>query len=149
MSCIVYRPMCMCVYIITMPRRAEYCDYRVCLSVCLSVCPSVCVCLFAHSPEITRPNFTKFCLHDACGHRSILLWQRYKMFSISAVLWIVRNSSNATSRTIAFDVMTSYNWPYGGVTLLQQHLCSVVRGLTALLRGIGLRPVVDHDRHQC
>ena len=35
-----------------------------------------------------------------------------------------------------------YNWPYGRLTLPEQHCCNVVHGLTPLLCGILLHPVL-------
>jgi len=43
---------------------AKYCDEYVCLSV------------HSRMSETTLPNFTKFLVHVACNHGSVLFWQR-------------------------------------------------------------------------
>jgi len=66
-----------------------------------------------HISRIARPNFSKFSLFVVCG----------------------RGNPSRTSGSVD-DVMFSYNWPHGGITLPQQPRCNVVRELTPLLRGI-------------
>jgi len=81
------------------------------VSVCLSVCK--------HISETTRPNFVQFYRRVACGSSS-------------------RQRCNALPTSGFVDnVMFSYSWPYGDVTLLQQIRYNVVRKLAPLLRGIG------------
>jgi len=77
-------------------RGAQYCDGPVCRFVCLS----------AHMSGTTRPNFTKFSVHVACGGNSVLVWQRYNTLC-TFVLWMTscfhvplwrRSASAATSQ---------------------------------------------------
>jgi len=64
------------------------------------VCVCVCVCLFVrritHS-KITRPNFTIFFAHVACGHGSVLLWSRCLSNMVLPVSWM----------TSSFHIMAS------------------------------------------
>ena len=53
-------------------REAQNCDKRACsLPVCMSVCLSVCLSVREHISETTRPKFTEFSVHVACGFHQI------------------------------------------------------------------------------
>ena len=64
--------------IITPPPVGNAALWWACLSVCLSVCK--------HISRITRPAFTKFSTHVACGHGSVILRWRRDMLCISGFL---------------------------------------------------------------
>jgi len=77
----------LCYYFAPPGGGLKYCNEYVSLSVCLS----------AHiTGKTTRPIFTKFLLHAACGHGSVLLWQRCDRLCISGFVNNVVFSQHGT-----------------------------------------------------
>ena len=87
----------------------------VCLSVCLSVSLPVCLSV--------RMEHAHFRNHTCTVHVAVA-----RFFSCGVVICYVLPVLRMTSGFF-------YNWLQGGVTLLQQHGCSVVSEITFLLRG--------------
>jgi len=48
----------------------------------------VCLSVHMHIPQTTRLNFTKFSVHVACGHNSVLLQQHFISY-VHSVFWIM------------------------------------------------------------
>ena len=68
------------VMVVTSPGRLQS------IVMSMSVCVSVCLSVHLHNSKTTRPYFTSFFVHVACGCGSVLLWRRCDMLCTSGFM---------------------------------------------------------------
>jgi len=127
-------------------------------------CEVVCLSVSLHISEITRPNYTKFFMHVACGHGSVLWWHCDTLYTSGFVMARVACHVFLSSKIVSAETIASIptqlqstwwiaylvtKYAICGCLVLQTAAVPLSAYADASVEYVGIRDSVNEDSHDC